>query len=462
MRLPERFTKSMTSLLKEESSEFFKSYEGSARSGLRVNTSKIDISRFENLAPYSIEKIPFTANGYYINDTDAWSKHPYYYAGLYYLQEPSAMLPASLLPVNEGDIVLDLCAAPGGKSTELLLRHPGLLISNDISHARTIPLVKNLEHWGGDFAVTCMDPKDLAANFPECFDSILVDAPCSGEGMFRKDRSLISSYEDRGPEYYAPIQAEILENAYSMLKWGGMLCYSTCTFSDTEDEQVIASFLEKHRDMSMSEIKKDYGLTGCYDKYKDHPELEGCVHAFPHRFKGEGHFVALMKKNEGENKRLNSGGDSDTCGFSDLPECVKEFATTFSDELYERFFSSRFIIGKDGQIFLLPSLFPELLRRNIRYSRTGICVGSIKRSGKFMPHTAFAMNIGYRDMKNSVSFAADDINIIKYLKGETVNIQKQDMNKGFVLVCVDSFSLGFAVYDGNKLKNLYEKGWTYK
>ena len=225
MRLPERFVESIKTLLGSDAEKLLACFEQKARSCIRVNTSKISLEQFEKKAPYSIDKIPFAPNGYYINDTDAWSKHPYYYAGLYYIQEPSAMIPANILPVNKGDIVLDLCAAPGGKSTQILLGNPGILISNDISYSRTIPLVKNLEHWGGNYTVTCMDPARLADLYPETFDSIIVDAPCSGEGMFRKDSSLISSYEDRGPEYYRPIQESILESAYNMLASDGKIVY---------------------------------------------------------------------------------------------------------------------------------------------------------------------------------------------------------------------------------------------
>ena len=201
MNLPRSFTRSMSELLGDSFDDLIRSYEKKPYSGLRVNTSKISCEDFERVAPFSLTRIPFVSNGYYIDDTDAWSKHPYYYAGLYYLQEPSAMLPADNLPVKRGDKVCDLCAAPGGKSTQLSTLCPSVLLSNDISFSRTIPLVKNLEMFGcGNFLVSCTQPDVLAQKFPASFDAILVDAPCSGEGMFRKDRGLISSYEKKRSE----------------------------------------------------------------------------------------------------------------------------------------------------------------------------------------------------------------------------------------------------------------------
>ena len=250
MILPGSFTSSMKDLLGAEYDDFIASFDEKPLSALRVNTSKVTVSQFEKIAPYPIQKIPFISDGYYINDTDAWSKHPYYFAGLYYLQEPSAMLPADIFPAKPGDVILDLCAAPGGKATKLATKDIGLLVANDISYSRTLPLVKNLEHFGtGNYLVTASSPENLYDMYGCSFDGILVDAPCSGEGMFRKDRSLIAAYEKKGSTEYPDVQKQILENAYKMLKAGGHILYSTCTYSDKENEQVILSFLKAHQDM---------------------------------------------------------------------------------------------------------------------------------------------------------------------------------------------------------------------
>ena len=459
----------MRELIPEDHEAFEKTYEDRPYFALRINTAKISESEFEKIAPYPAKKIPFTEGGYYISDTDAWSKHPYYYAGLYYIQEPSAMLPAELIPVSEGDLVLDLCAAPGGKSTRLIQKRPKLLVSNDISFSRTIPLVKNMELCGcTNYCVTCADPEKLSQHFSGCFDRIIVDAPCSGEGMFRKDPGLIRSYEEKGPGYYRDIQESILASAYKMLKSGGFLMYSTCTFSDIEDEQTLIAFLSAHKDMRVCEIEPKYGLCGPYDRYKDHNEIKGCVHALPHRFAGEGHFVALMKK-EGQMSHEDARGLHHEAGvfvcFDDLPDIVRRFLDYLRPDSLKTLKESRFLIGPDNMIYLLPECFLRIYSGSIRFVRTGVCIGSIKRSGNFVPHTAFALSLKPDDIKQTVSFEPDDMNVYRYLKGETIVPDTTDTSfpeSGYVLVCVARFPLGFAVSDGKKLKNLYEKGWIYR
>lgn len=469
MELPDCFKDSMKALLLSEYDEFIRSYDDSAYSGLRVNTSRISCKEFERIAPFYIEKIPFISNGYYINESDEWSKHPYYHAGLYYLQEPSAMLVAEAIPVKAGDTVLDLCAAPGGKSTEISIRDPGFLMSNDISFSRTIPLVKNLELFGrGNYCVTCCEPSELAARFSESFDKIIVDAPCSGEGMFRKDKSLIRSYEKKGPGAYHEIQRSILEQAYLMLKPGGMMLYSTCTFSDIEDEQVVLSLLNDHDDVKLIPIDRSCGLNGPYDKYKDEPELSGCVHAMPHRIKGEGHFLALMQKEKSDrhdNREVTARFASKLCDLSDLPQSVSEFIANACDDAKDSLKDKKYLVAKDGFIYMLPYGCENYYDSSVRYVRTGTCIGSLNKSGRFIPHTAFALTLDHKSFANSISFDADDPRVIKYLKGETIEADPGVISdqKGYVLICVDSFALGFAKpAGGGKLKNLYEKGWILR
>ena len=374
------------------------------------------------------------------------------------------MLPAETLPVQKGDVILDLCAAPGGKSTQLCLTREALLVSNDISRSRTIPLVKNLERFGtGNFIVTCESPDKLASVWAETFDCILVDAPCSGEGMFRKDQNLIDAYEKNGPEHYAPIQSQILENAYKMLKGGGKLLYSTCTFSDIEDEQVIISFLSGHPDLSVVDIEKKFGLCGPYMRYSDNPEISGIVHALPHMFKGEGHFMALIRKDGCGFSRCS--GNADTQTYSDIVNIFGDMADHFSDGFTETLSKKRFYTSKDGFIYMLPDGFDEMFDKSIRYSRTGICMGYMSKGGKFIPHTAFALAMKYEDYENRLCLDADDPLVIKYLKGETLLIGEGEQNileKGTVLICAGAYPLGFAAYDGIKLKNLFEKGWIYR
>ena len=464
MELPEEFRSSMKRLLGKGYDAFCEALNAGPVASIRINTSKISNDEFEKIAPYPVTRIPFISNGYYINDADAWSGHPYYYAGLYYIQEASAMLPASVLNVQKGDIVLDLCAAPGGKSTELSISDASLLISNDISQTRTIPLVKNLERFGSTcYMVTCESPQKLSVIYPEIFDRILIDAPCSGEGMFRKDRSLIRSYREKGPSYYSPVQSEILEYAYRMLKPGGIMLYSTCTYSDIEDEQVVIKLIEAHDDLSVCDISKTNGLSGPYDIYKDDDRISGCARALPHLFRGEGHFMAMIKKEGSDIDRTVPSYDRTLC-FEEIEDKISDFACHFSDDLMKRFKEKRFILN-DGGLYMLPDGFMGLFDPRLRYRRTGTCIGTINRSGKFVPHTAFALTLSCNDYTNTLCYDTNDANVIKYLKGETLivdGIVAEKLHKGVVLMCAGRYPLGFSVYDGTKLKNLYEKGWVYR
>lgn len=487
MVLPESFLDKMKELLEDDYEDFIKSYEAKAYSGLRVNTNKISVEEFKTIAPFDIKQIPFIDNGFYINDEDEWSKHPYYFAGLYYLQEPSAMLPANRLPIDVNDKVLDLCAAPGGKSTELSAKGSRLLISNDISYKRAIPLVKNLEVSGADNSyVICEDPNRLSTIFPEFFDKILVDAPCSGEGMFRKDNGLIASYIEKGPEDYADLQKEILENAYRMLKPGGLMLYSTCTFSDIEDELVILNLLENHEDMQIEKLQLNDGFSSVYDKYTDKNEqLSACVHIFPHKVKGEGHFLALLKKKSSnvsdiigcetvkfkeKDNRVKKSGKNNTKSvnllkfYEDLPKEIIDFLERFSVEKTEEFKNKRYLMQKDGLIYMLPECEEMYKMPSLRYLRTGVLIGTFDEKKGFVPHTSMALAKGNNCFSNCLNLDSKDEFVYRFLRGETLVIPLEDdrlsrIQKGICLICVDGFSLGFAKFDGSKFKNLYEKGW---
>ena len=251
MNLPEEYMHRMKELLGEdEFLAYMKSFEEKNYRGLRVNTLKISPAEFEKISPFSLKKIPWTDNGYYYEDKEQPAKHPYYYAGLYYIQEPSAMTPAQLLPIEEGDRVLDVCAAPGGKSTELAakLGGTGVLVSNDISNSRAKALLKNIELMGVKNAYVVSElPENLVSRFSQYFDKILIDAPCSGEGMFRKEPSMVKSWEEHGVDFFHKLQKGIIDSAVKLLKPGGKILYSTCTFSPEEDEGSIQYILENSR-----------------------------------------------------------------------------------------------------------------------------------------------------------------------------------------------------------------------
>ena len=264
--LPEAFEQEMKQLLGEEEYEAYcKTFDEAVHRGLRVNNGKISTEEFLRRTDIPLKKVPWIPNGFYYDEESCNpAKDADYYAGLYYLQEPSAMTPASRLPIEPDDRVLDLCAAPGGKATELGSRigEGGMLLANDISNSRAKALLRNLEIQGvGRLLVTSEDPEKLVTLYPAFFDKILLDAPCSGEGMFRKESSMLRYYSENGPEHYVPIQKKLIEQAYQMLAEGGELLYSTCTFSVKENEEVIAGLLDAHPELAALGV--DHNVVFC-------------------------------------------------------------------------------------------------------------------------------------------------------------------------------------------------------
>ena len=256
-KLPECYQSDMKNILKDEFSDYLESMSAIQMNGMRINTNKISVEDFLKISPFELKPIPWTTDGFYFKEGDKPSRHPYYYAGLYYIQEPSAMLPAEVLPIEENDVVLDACAAPGGKSLKLAdkLHNTGLLISNDISVSRAQVLLSNLEKHGVKNAYVMAEDLSKLDRFNNSFDKILLDAPCSGQGMFRKQPELIKSYIERDSDYYAPIQKELIFKAIELLKEGGMMVYSTCTFSIKENEEVIEYALNDYPDLKVLPIK---------------------------------------------------------------------------------------------------------------------------------------------------------------------------------------------------------------
>ena len=306
MTLPKKYQQSMQDLLGEEYPAYIESMQQRSQTAIRINTAKISLEQWAEICPFETKPIPWTEKGFLTTDEQCNpAKHPYYYAGLYYIQEPSAMIPASILPVHEGDRILDVCAAPGGKATELAakLRGTGQLVANDISVSRAMALAKNLQIAGAvNAVVTAEKPERLQEFFSEYFDGILIDAPCSGEGMFRRDPHMVQDWEEKGPQYYAPIQRDILKAAYQMLREGGYLVYSTCTFSPEEDEKNILWFLRQFPDMHVCEVphKEGFcsGITDAALTETERQQLSRCVRIFPHKAVGEGHFAVLLQKGD--------------------------------------------------------------------------------------------------------------------------------------------------------------------
>ena len=458
LKLSEEYLNRMRDLLgEEEFSAYLKSFDEERLYGLRVNTAKVTPEAFPELVSWDLKPVPWIPNGFYYEGTERPAKDPYYYAGLYYLQEPSAMTPAMLLPVEPGDRVLDLCGAPGGKSTELgvKLAGKGVLISNDISNSRAKALLKNLELWGiSNICVTSETPDKLADVFGPWFDKILIDAPCSGEGMFRKDDDMVKSYEERGPEYYSEIQKEITDQAVRMLAPGGLLLYSTCTFSRCEDEEIICHILENHQEMELIRLPLFEGASGGIG-------LDGCIRLFPHKIKGEGHFISLLRKNGGgaERKAAGSRERSRTEPQGKKAPALPTELTDFLALMNREFDDSRIMIKNDSVYYLPENFVPA---KELRYLRTGLLLGELKNK-RFEPGQALAMTLHAEEFRQTISWKKEDDRVIRYLKGETISLTPEEGPvKGWCLICVDGYPLGFAKGTGMALKNKYYPGWRWQ
>ena len=449
MKLPYAFEQKMKNLLKDEYEDFVKSYELPKYSGFRINTLKIDRSKWEKINPFTTTKrVPWCPEGYYYFDTDMPSRHPYYYAGLYYIHEPSAMAPGAYLPVDEGDRVLDLCAAPGGKSTQIAakLGQRGMLVSNDISASRVKALLKNIENFGIKNAVVLNEePKKLADRFEGFFDKILIDAPCSGEGMFRKMSSAMQSWE-KHHTLYPPMQKEILEYADKMLKVGGMILYSTCTFSPEENEGMINSFLKAHKHYKVVTLKPVGGIQKANPTWVDGDKtIEGALRLWPHHLEGEGHFVCLIQKTDGKEKSSVITKKKKT--IKDIDEAIEFFNS------YTTISLDTPIVQVKDKVYLCEEELPDL--SGLRVIRSGMLLGECKNK-RFEPSHAMTLGYSKEDFRNIIDLSADDERVIRYLKGETIIY---DTHKGYHILCIEGYPLGFVKSQNGLLKNQYPPSW---
>lgn len=462
MNLPIAFEEKMKVLLKEEYEDYLRCYEEPRHYGLRVNTKKISVEEFLKISPWPLTPVPWILNGFYYDGSIYQpAKHPYYYAGLYYLQEPSAMTPASRLPVKPGDKVLDVCAAPGGKATELgaALDGKGVLIANDISNSRARGLLKNLELFGiGNMMVISEEPGRLKEFFPEYFDKILIDAPCSGEGMFRKEKKMVKAWEMHGPEFFSKLQRSIITQAAAMLKPGGMLLYSTCTFDPLENEQTIEYLLEQFPEFVICDMKGYEGFAkGRPEETKAMiREMDKTVRIFPHHMQGEGHYLALLKKGDTGQNAKPSAEAKPLKPVKKMPEELEEFFRniTWQPKLH------RLDIRED-RIYYMPEGLPEL--KSIRFLRSGLLLGELKKK-RFEPSQALAMCLSKETYRKILNFSVEDDRVIRYLKGETLDVPDLtgQKDKGWYLVCVDGYPLGFGKLAGQMLKNKYLPGWRWQ
>ena len=460
--LPAAFEDKMRALLGAEYEEYERCFDEPRHYGLRVNTAKISVEEFLKIAPWPLEPVPWIRNGfYYDGEKYQPAKHPYYFAGLYYLQEPSAMTPADRLPVEPGDRVLDVCAAPGGKATELgaKLNGTGILAANDLSSSRAKGLLKNLELFGiGNVLILSEEPGRLVPYFKGYFDKILIDAPCSGEGMFRKDRKMIRAWEEHGPDYFSKIQRSIVTQAAEMLREGGMLLYSTCTFSPEENEQTIEYLLQEYPQFEICEMEGYEGFAQGMPEVSltGDERLKKTVRIFPHRMKGEGHFLALLKKGSQTDRARPAANPGQGSRAGKLPPELEVYLASVKREMDP----ARMDIRGD-KVYYMPEDVPPL--KGIRFLRTGLLLGELKKK-RFEPSQAFAMNLKKEEYEHIIDLPASDERIIKYLKGETLDVEDVTLpgEKGWYLVCVDGYPLGFGKLASQTLKNKYLPGWRWQ
>ena len=426
--LPQAFLARMQAQLGDEYEEYLQSLERPRAVALRRNPLKGEC--LPSL-PFAGESVPWEPLGQYYDPEARPGLHPYHEAGVYYLQEASAMSAVALLDPQPGERVCDLCAAPGGKSTQIAGRMggKGFLLCNEWSPKRAKILSQNIERMGVANALVTNETADrLAKLLPGFFDRVLIDAPCSGEGMFRKEEAAVTDWSQETVEMCARRQAEILDAGARLLRPGGRLVYSTCTFAPEENELTVAAFLERNPEFEPEAVPAPWFT----------PAGEGMFRLWPHKLLGEGHFAAVLRRKD------QAEPEGDTCPGEKLPKQWLEFAKALDLSLPE---GKAILFGTN--LFWAPPELPPL--KGLKVLRPGLQLGEVKKD-RFEP--AHALALWLRQCKASVSFPAESEQIKAYLHGDVV---PGDV-KGWCLVQVDGCSIGWGKGDGNQIKNHYPKG----
>ena len=450
MSLPIAFCERMRTLLGSTEYEAFLAALSAPRAhSLRRNPIHCTAEHFPAQDRFSLTPVPWCPEGFYYPAEERPGKHPYYEAGLYYIQEPSAMAVGALARPQKDEWVLDLCAAPGGKTSHVA-PYAGFVLANEIHPARAKILSQTVERMGlTNTVVTNETPARLAARFPEAFDCVIVDAPCSGEGMFRKDEDAAGEWNADSPALCAARQDEILEEAVKMVRPGGRIVYSTCTFAPEENEGTLTRFLSRHPAFDLPEqTDVPWFASGQPDWY---PGADARTrHAFrlwPHKLRGEGHFCAvLVHTGTGERRVPPLMQD-----IKKLPSEAKAFLEdTFLDMPQGTFFRA------GDTIWLMQTDLPDMT--GLKTLRTGLEAGVLKKN-RFEPAHALALGCPADSLRRRASFAPDSAEILRYLKGETLPV---DTENGWTAVCVDGFALGWGKAAQGTLKNHYPKGLRWK
>ncbi|MBO4419908.1 MAG: RsmB/NOP family class I SAM-dependent RNA methyltransferase [Oscillospiraceae bacterium] len=444
--LPELFCGKMQALLGPEYELFLRSLDRPRALGLRLNPLKIQRQRekefLDQLSSFSLSPVPWCSTGYYYNPESRPGLHPWHAAGAYYLQEPSAMAPAELLDPQPGERVLDLCAAPGGKTTQLAgkMAGRGLLVCNEIHPKRAAVLSSNVERMGIANALVLNEhPARLAERFAGYFDRVLVDAPCSGEGMFRKHDAAGADWSPETVAMCARRQAEILDNAAVTLRPGGRLVYSTCTFSPEENEGSVEAFLDRHPDYFVEAVSAPHFAPGRPEWSDGNPALARTFRLWPHHLLGEGHFAAVLRRSGDE-----PGTELLTERNSELPKPVAELVNELGIELPV---GNPVRFGE--RVFLTPKEMPAL--RGLKVLRPGLELAELRRD---LAVPAHALALWSREAVSCHDLRADDPACAAYLRGETLPTEA----RGWTLVRVEGLSMGWGKASVGVLKNHYPKG----
>ena len=425
--LPEAFLNRIQMQLGEEYPAFLESLERPRAVALRFNPLK---GERPNL-PFVETPVPWEPEGFYYDPESRPGLHPYHEAGVYYLQEASAMAPVSLLDPQPGERICDLCAAPGGKTTQIAgrMRGEGLLLCNEFNPKRARILSRNIERMGiFNALVTNEHPQRLAQRFAGCFDRVLIDAPCSGEGMFRKEEAAVTDWSLETVAMCARRQAEILHSGAQMVRPGGRLVYSTCTFAPEEDEEAVAEFLRTHPEFVPETVEAPWFEAG----------ENGGFRMWPHKLRGEGHFAAVMRRVDGEE------GEPMMAQGEKLPRPWLDFAKEMGIRL-----PAGKLIRFGQSLYWAPEELPELGR--LKVMRPGLELGELKKD-RFEP--AHALALWLSTAARICPLPADSRELAAYMHGETLPSEI----RGWCLVLADEYSMGWAKGDGMWLKNHYPKG----
>ncbi|KRM09418.1 RsmF rRNA methyltransferase first C-terminal domain-containing protein [Paucilactobacillus suebicus] len=450
MKLPQGFINKYQELLGDEANNFFKSFDLPSLSAYRVNPNKMTKNQLNNIDD---EPVPYCSTGFFGKVNGKSIQHT---SGQVYSQEPSAMFVGEVVDAKPGEYILDLCAAPGGKSTHIAgkMANQGLLVSNEIFKNRAKILSENIERWGSsNTVVTNESPDKLESFFPAFFDKILVDAPCSGEGMFRKDPDAMQYWNESYSSECANRQRHILASAVKMLKPGGKLIYSTCTFAPEEDEQIINWLLDEYPQFEMTPINKYPGMDDGRNEWsKGSNDVSDAVRLFPHHIKGEGHFIARLSW-KADSRNL----DKKNYKLFKPSRLTKEQQTLLSEFLNDTMpnYSIRNVVLFGDRLYDMPDGMPSIDKLNI--TKPGIEVGTFKKN-RFEPAIGLALSINSSEVKNTIQISQDQWR--QYVHGDVIKVDTEH-KKGWYLLTCNGYSICFGKLVNNTVKNFYPKGLRF-